>query len=619
VIPVARDLLRIPSVIGQHALWRSAAFFQGQRFADYILFLNERIPQRARVILPPTQDSENKMLGTTPTMQFYLAPRQVVNCPDLDCLGSISPENTYLVVTDPSQLEFTNNFNQVQKFDQKWGLASSRNTSSSSSTPLPAFNSYQDITGSALLPLAWLMILTCTGLLLVSYLLPDLPLFARAALGYGVSTTGLTVLIGLAMLVGVQLGTNLILGISALLIIIAVIIRLSLRHKPTVMARTSIRSKANLPDTLWLAALTLLGLLAVSISIGESYHTTDAILLWGAKGYGLASTGVLKSVVNWGTNTVPYPLHIPLLIASMKTLFMERLPASKLVYPGYYLGLLMLVYQALLQAKLRRVFARIMILLVATSPLVFRHATIGYANLALSFYLVAGVVLLQRALNDEEESGSNNTLLLMSGFYFAAAAWSRPEGLPLSWAGIVLALSMKLPGQPSAKSLKKLVFLIVPMLLYTLFWYWLNSQVYVPTGITNDLVGNGLSQVLSGNLHPSGAGYLARSLITRLINVKTWGLLGILVLVSLPFSLFKSIRAGRAGSLTFYLGLLWIGMISGMYFLASYDPRHDISWWVSTGLDRMLLPGILLSLLGGLSLVEALDNREEATPSTYPE
>ncbi|HSF82824.1 MAG TPA: hypothetical protein VLA49_16435 [Anaerolineales bacterium] len=618
-ITAIRDIFPIPGVIGQHALWRSAVFFQGQRFADFVSFLNEKIPQHARVVLPPKADSENKILSTTPYMQFYLAPRQVINCPDLECLGDISSENTYVLVVDQAQLEVLDEFSHLQMFDQKWGLASAGQGPPKNSTPIQGFSSFWQIAGAGVLPLLWMLTLTCSGLLLIRHVLPEIPWFAQAALGYGVSMAGFTLLVGLGMLFKLHLVSSLVLGATALIIFFAAVTHLTGRRRRFIKPWAPAAPKAGLFGALWQASLFTLGLLAISISVGRSYHSTDAILLWGAKGYGLASTGTLKSVVNWGTNTVPYPLHVPLLVASFKMLFAESLPASKLFFPAYYLGLIALTYQALLQAKRPRSFARLATLLIVTSPLIFRHATIAYANLALSFYLVAAAVTLQSMLSSEQENGLADLVALLSGFLFAAAAWSRPEGLPLAWAGIGMALIVTLAGQSQAKSTRKIAFLVSPLGLYTLYWYLVYTQVYLPDGVTNTMVGNGLSQIFSGNLHPGEAVYLFRSLITRLIDVNTWGALGFFLLVSLPVFFLMSKQRGRTGSLNFYLGLLWVVMILGMYFLASYDPDHDISWWVSTGLDRMLMPGILLSLLGGLGLVDLLDHREEPASPPHPE
>jgi hypothetical protein len=45
-------------------------------------------------------------------------------------------------------------------------------------------------------------------------------------------------------------------------------------------------------------------------------------------------------------------------------------------------------------------------------------------------------------------------------------------------------------------------------------------------------------------------------------------------------------------------GGLLIVMIIGMYFLTSFDPDHDLSWWVTSGLNRMLFPGVIILWLG---------------------
>ena len=45
-----------------------------------------------------------------------------------------------------------------------------------------------------------------------------------------------------------------------------------------------------------------------------------------------------------------------------------------------------------------------------------------------------------------------------------------------------------------------------------------------------------------------------------------------------------------------------------MYYLTSYDNVHDISWWINTGLDRMLMPCIVLWLAWGVIRLELLDD-----------
>jgi len=53
----------------------------------------------------------------------------------------------------------------------------------------------------------------------------------------------------------------------------------------------------------------------------------------------------------------------------------------------------------------------------------------------------------------------------------------------------------------------------------------------------------------------------------------------------------------------FVSGLAYMLAILGFYFLASFDTVHDISWWVNTGLMRMMLPAFILLWLGGIGLL----------------
>ncbi|GAG12673.1 unnamed protein product, partial [marine sediment metagenome] len=91
------DLERIARSIGQTALWRGAKFNQGQRFANYVQFLHQNVPEDGRVVLPPAGVGP-RALGFTPFMQFFLAPREVINCSDFDCLRDLSREDTYILV-----------------------------------------------------------------------------------------------------------------------------------------------------------------------------------------------------------------------------------------------------------------------------------------------------------------------------------------------------------------------------------------------------------------------------------------------------------------------------------------------------------------------------------------
>ena len=45
-------------------------------------------------------------------------------------------------------------------------------------------------------------------------------------------------------------------------------------------------------------------------------------------------------------------------------------------------------------------------------------------------------------------------------------------------------------------------------------------------------------------------------------------------------------------------GCLFLLMVVGMYFLTSFDSSNDLSWWVTSGMNRMVFPGIIILWLG---------------------
>jgi len=309
-------------------------------------------------------------------------------------------------------------------------------------------------------------------------------------------------------------------------------------------------------------------------------------------------------VTAWGTNTVPYPLNIPLLIASARLLFGELLPASKLVFSAFYLALLFLVDGSLRSLGLSRITAGLATLLIGTAPLIFLHGTMAYANLPLSFFLLAGVVLLAQALQRDDLSQSKG-ILLLSGLMFAAAAWTRPEGWVGAWLLIAGSLAVTALRRRALPNLSAVIALILPLGVYGLFWAWLKSAVYAGALGRTALVSKALQDLLAGDLHLQALLYVLRALLSDLLSTPNWGLLGVVLLAGLILALVD-LKPFTASHLLLVNGLIYLGLIVGLYHVVSYDTLHDLSWWVKTGLDRMLLPGVLLLVIGGLASLERI-------------
>ena len=595
----SRDLERIARSSGQTALWRGAKFNQGQRFANYVQFLHQNVPEYGRVVLPPA-GVEPRALGFTPFMQFFLAPREVINCSDFDCPQNISREDTYILVVG----EFPGDgyFPQDQLvFDESWGVILSENHDHAVGSSMTGFQTVGEILYAALWPFLWLALLTVSGSLLVSCFIPAGDVVTKLALGYGLGLGVYTLTIGMTSLVGVALDPGVILGATVLLFLGSLGVLVVCRRRRISVGSASQPGVLITPQfDIWQAALLGLGFLSVLISVGKGYHITDGIQLWGVKGLRIAYSGSLATVTQWGTNTAQYPLNIPIMIASLQVMFDEILPASKMIFSGFYTTLMLIIYSALVRSNLRRSTAGLATLLLATVPFVFRHSTIGYANMVLSYYVVSAVVLLARSLRSPEPGESDGTLLL-SGFFFAGAAWTRPEGLLISWFVIVLVLSAAFFKRDIQLSLRCVIPLLIPLGVYTVFWLFLKGVIY-DQQFGSDLVTPALAQISRGDLHIAEALFILRSTFSHIMRIKVWGVVGIGIIITLILSLVPLLWR-KSLWVVFVSGLAYMLAILGFYFLASFDTVHDISWWVNTGLMRMMLPAFILLWLGGIGLL----------------
>jgi hypothetical protein len=588
--PARSDLLAVWKTIGQPGLWRSANFSGSLNFANYIRFLIEAIPEDARVVLPP-ETNGLWLLSNTPAMQFFLAPRQVVNCTDADpqCAADLNKAGAYLLVIGEDGYpgkEVALQPERLRMFSKTWGLYLPENAGTG--TPLPGFSSLVEVGGQAILPAIWLALLILSGYGLIQRGLPSLPVTSRIALGFGLGTGVWTLLIALAALLGAPVNRLTVLGISLGWVLLGVTALLYRRPRSATPGRNSI--------DYWHGFLLLLWALATAISVGKGYHSTDELVLWGAKGYGIAAQGIAAGASQWGTRTLAYPLNIPLLIAAFKTLFNETLPASKILFPLYYLSLTFLVYDYLSE-KSTRTTAGLATLLLATAPILFQHATIGYANLPLAYALAAALVLLLHAIT-AGPGAAQNASFLFAGTFLTLGAWTRPEGLLMCWIVAGLGVAWNIPGIRKTGSLRPLAYLLAPLCLYTIFWLVASRLIYPPSDRNNGMYQGAITQLASGNLHIAEAGYILGEFFRGLLSLGVWGVIGLGLLLLPWLGRRPPGERGNPWLLGVAAGICCIFLVLGIYQLVSYSPGRDISWWVSTGLDRMAMPGIVLLWLG---------------------
>lgn len=642
-------ILQIWKTIGQSATWRGVNFSAGQNFANYLAFLIEVIPPDQRVIIPP-EGVGPPALGRTPYMQFFLAPRKVINCTAADpaCAENFLAGGAAVIAVQNDDFPgagFSENLEQLAikyvPFDQNLGVYLPA-TLPDAPVVQESYSSLLEIGADLIWPFIWLITLAGAGSLLVirlgmsgSFLSQRL---VQLALGFGIGVGSLTLLLYLWMLLGLALSRGLILIITLLIVagFLLVFLLLGSRDEKFSFGRGRwLRSRT--VATRWLEGMYLMGLgliagISLILAVGQGYSVGDEVVLWGVKGYGIALNGLQAGVAEWGTRTTNYPLHIPLLIAAFKSLFGEALPESKIIFPLYQFVLSVLLFKFLQHTFIRQFpyrprlslhLAGGLCLLYTTVPLIFYHGTLAYANLPLSYALVSASLLfiasfspgdadndqdlaLQRSPGSTQPSPPSAKILLLSGLFFVLAAWTRPEGLAISvLALIILSIWIFFPGWPGSprpiNSLKKrlsdLLALAGPLGIYALLWQFTAPMVYPGAGWSQVVFQGGLEKLISGNMNLEGVQFVLSKFLISFIQLNSWGLLGIGLVLFLT-GLLIARRCSNSGLILILIGLVCFVTILGMYFLIANDPGSNVSWWVDTGLSRMLIPGMTLVWLG---------------------
>jgi hypothetical protein len=237
------------------------------------------------------------------------------------------------------------------------------------------------------------------------------------------------------------------------------------------------------------------------------------------------------------------------------------------------------------------------------APLLFRHATLAYANLPLAFYLFAGVYLLSRAFAAHSAPVAQRAAA-GAGVFLAAAAWTRPEGLALAFLTLLVGLGLARRGHRIAAGRLALAA-GMPLAGYLAFWGWLWLRVYALAPGGDGLTSQALAGMTNGSLHLAEAGHILQAALRGLADPSNWGILGILILAAPAAAWRAGVRRAPFASLLLACGLAYALAVLGIYYVTSYSPVHDIRWWVSTGLERMLFPALVCLWSGAVGSLRA--------------
>jgi len=552
--------------INQDGMWRSARFAFSSNFADYLEFLKQEIPEDAVVIIPPEEVS-SWALSDSPTMQFFLAPREIKNCTKIECgIGYIDTENTYILIMGLNQFpgdSIQGRDANIRMHNDTWGVFGSFKGQEAVS--------YQVDTGSpvAKYGLIMLLIISIVIFLLMGYLainsfLPDNPPWLNLGLGYGM-LSGIYSLFGfLVMYFGLMTSPKYILFLFAGLSIL-VSFWIIINDKARIYHLRLLFNRNVFSDK-WLLLIIILGL-----------------------GFSFFSIGFTR-----GTNTTVYPLHVPMMLAMLLDAFGDTLPAAKVIFPLYYFSLILIFYEYL-KKNFGNTLSGLSTIVLATMPLIARHARLAYANLPLTYYLVVGVILIL-AGSSYSDKIPRRVSMAMAGIFMAFAVWTRPEGIYLAFAIVLIGIFYS--AKINKSSIFQILWLIIPPVLLTLIWKLTSSQFYLGVTEAESSLGLLITNFSQGIFRLDNVSAILLFLLKELFNYRTWGVIGLGLIAAALSSLYGKRKLSPGPSMIFLAAATVLSFVIAMYYILPLYRYPDIYWWLGSGFNRMIMPGVSLLWLG---------------------
>lgn len=175
----------------------------------------------------------------------------------------------------------------------------------------------------------------------------------------------------------------------------------------------------------------------------------------------------------------------------------------------------------------------------------------------------------------------------------AFAVWTRPEGI---WQVLGLLAVYSVWFLYSYRRKPVCIpwqFAGIPIL----FWLgWTLSS----RGFYDQIRGSGsfvrilTQEVLQGRFHLSDLGHIFSYALSQMVNPEAWGTAGVAVLILGAAARFFVRREAVSVQFLGAAGALFVILMIGVYFTFAFEPVHDLDWWLTSGFNRMILPGMLL-------------------------
>jgi hypothetical protein len=614
---------RAKQVWNEPRLVRSADMSLGAQAARIIEYVNQVVPPDATILLPPGQNEARFSLVRS--MQYFFFPRHLIACSDISshlCEDALGSPDVYVLATDDfPPPEATVNRTFVEP-DGELGWFKGVYGPSFQHGQAPSSFSWIGTTGVMAKDLAILLGFLILGVLVLLAIVPDWMPLELMAMAIPVGAGCFTWVLFLVSWAGIHLQVASTLVVYGLLLLSVglVVVRAVPRGKGPAGWLGDMAGRPGATDVLLLGAGVGIAALAVALSIATSYRLYDPAQIWSVKGYGIGFEGSIMAGADWGVHGLAYPLNIPLQVAVFFMIDGDALPGSKFLYPLYGLALCVSVYAFLRRQRVNQPVAGLGSLFLGSVPIVFFHASSGFANLPFTFYLVSGILWAV----DGVHSGSIRDQAL-AGLLLGLAAWTRPEGILYSVAALAVIMVFARMTYPRRAAWAALV---APVIMIAGAWF-----AFSLAGAT--LHGSNLQQAVTVYSSDTLAGQIDLSGLWTIVKVFTysmfvpyramfpaisatyWGALFPVVLVLMIWGANRFVwRLNPKGSVLYAL-LAVVGAINvAVFYIRSYS-KSNFPAFIERAFPRAFLPtAVLMTVIAlwGLGL-RLQERRHEGSQS----